>query len=510
MGACRSTIADNDRLYTLGASNRLTSIDIAANRSWYIKSAGVTDAALYDWMYRAGYVVGQRDWAGAPGDIFRSVLDFYGPMKVGGVFGASGEGRFLSTAKIQRAVLNYAKGWFNATRPNKDVKLKIIVGTSNSPFKNPTYRALTAEHGQAWAKLTAAINAELKTRGYAAQVSAVGGMDIEADWSTPTEVKDWRAGYGSGEFVNFGDAGVCPQDGKSRLKPASCGGLGPWKQDDIIAVSGSTVIPEIYSTGGRQARQWQTISLYAAEHTGKPLPIEAPMSQTRMCFDHPDVDAKTGKIITALCNTSGAAWSQLDAALKGNLKTSQSFGPTTDITRNQVKDGKLTDISSARATIAGADAKTAAGAQTPETLAHAAIMRDIEAREKQGYGPAPEPDFVGVSLAAEGLPYPKGLFYSWTGKLDGAWRTIYAGYAFADPSQGLVIVDGGAEKYVRTPDATGPLKIISERGGILTLQSEAGTFDAPTPETETEVATTVHTAGGKTYRFDVRKGEFID
>ncbi len=59
---------------------------------------------------------------------------------------------------------------------------------------------------------------------------------------------------------------------------------------------------------------------------------------------------------------------------------------------------------------------------------------------------------------------------------------------------------------ISAPTATGPLKIVSEAGGILTLKSVGGTYDAYDADTNTRHEVT--TKGGTAYTFDLASRTF--
>ena len=99
--------------------------------------------------------------------------------------------------------------------------------------------------------------------------------------------------------------------------------------------------------------------------------------------------------------------------------------------------------------------------------------------------------------------------------------TVYAGSHDSNPVQGmlLVIVDSadGRDRHVQTydtPTAAGPVKVISEAGGILTLQSISGSYRIPTPDWDPDrnpsslAPRPVTTPGGATYYFNMRTKTF--
>lgn len=82
---------------------------------------------------------------------------------------------------------------------------------------------------------------------------------------------------------------------------------------------------------------------------------------------------------------------------------------------------------------------------------------------------------------------------------------LAAGFYKYDPSQGVFFASGQDGQTFRrtfpTPTKTGPVKIVSEKNGIVTLESVAGTFQ--TYDDGGAKDGTVKTPGGTTYTFDL-------
>jgi hypothetical protein len=89
-------------------------------------------------------------------------------------------------------------------------------------------------------------------------------------------------------------------------------------------------------------------------------------------------------------------------------------------------------------------------------------------------------------------------------KSDATLIDVWAGGFANNPLQGFIEVRG---KKINTPTATGPVKIISERDGVLTLKSLKGEYAVLDPEDESK-ADVVKTPGGVTYYFDLRTRTF--
>lgn len=88
-----------------------------------------------------------------------------------------------------------------------------------------------------------------------------------------------------------------------------------------------------------------------------------------------------------------------------------------------------------------------------------------------------------------------------------------AGFKYENPLQGVVEYhmanDSRKFDYYPSPEATGPLKIMSEKDGVLTLESQSGSFEKHDIAGEWP-AEEVRTPGGKTYFFDTRSFKFLE
>jgi hypothetical protein len=218
-------IDPDDRLFAVnGPRAVMATFDVAANRSWYVQTF-VSKSSLNQWAWDAGYALGKRD-AAVPGTQFSTaILDFGPPKFKGSEYGATGFGRFVSTKTIQQNVIEFASGFFAGTRSDNSSKVTVVVGTNNKA----KYGGVTPQHPQAWQQLITDINAALEEDGYASQVNAIGGMDIEPDFSTPAVAKAWVNAYGSPDFVDCGSADGCPPAG------ANCDNH--WAQAKILTVA---------------------------------------------------------------------------------------------------------------------------------------------------------------------------------------------------------------------------------------------------------------------------------
>lgn len=121
---------------------------------------------------------------------------------------------------------------------------------------------------------------------------------------------------------------------------------------------------------------------------------------------------------------------------------------------------------------------------------------------------------LGIQEAIDPTILGKGLLVginTWQGYVDGKLVSITGTAQRDNPSQGVLFVwepdNGiGTSRTYLAPTATGPLKIISEENGVLTIQSLAGTYEAN--DIQTDARSEVKTKGGDTYSFLLEAREF--
>lgn len=98
----------------------------------------------------------------------------------------------------------------------------------------------------------------------------------------------------------------------------------------------------------------------------------------------------------------------------------------------------------------------------------------------------------------------------WGGEIDGKAIGIYAGYYPENPLQGVIAVfddrNNSKSKFYSTPKSTGPIRIISELNGTLTLKSVSGEFEIY--DQNVYPSKKVQTSDSSAYLFDIRKQLF--
>lgn len=295
--------------------------------SWYIfLTSDESDQTLNNWMYQTGFVAGQQDQALGGGQNSFAILDFGQPWQVGttqGTWSFFTSGRFFSNSTIQQAVEEFAQGYYVGTSSDTTSQMHIAVGTNNAGSYT------TYAHGQAWANMLKNIGAWLSANSAGSQTSVLAAIDIEPGYSSPATASNWVNGYTSAwispyVLYNYGSANGCPLSGTSST-PGICSS--GWNQENIWYVSWGAApsfpFPEIYSTAGGNAKQWQQISLYSVLAHGGLMYIVGPLSESQACMQKnncPGMD-----------NTPDQAWSQLWSSLNGDSRTAESPTYSTDL-----------------------------------------------------------------------------------------------------------------------------------------------------------------------------------
>lgn len=306
--------------------------------SWYVSvTSSETDSTLNSWAYDKAFAEGQKA-VSATGLNSYLVLDFGQPWKTSTSAGTwspnAGTGRFVSTSTIRLAAdwfaYGYTIGVWNGGSSVTTSQLYMIIGTNN--YKDST-GFVTSTAGKSWSYMVQDIGADLTGYGYV-QTHVYGGSDIELHWlnatSTPSFAKAWVDGYNSVWkspyfYFDYGDANGCPQSGTTHT-PANC--YTGWTQDDVNYVAyengpGAYPLPEIYSTAGGNAKQWQQLSFYQYLKHGYPELITGPLSQYQAC------QQKGG--CSGIDNTATTSWSQLWTQLNNATSTAQNLYFSTDL-----------------------------------------------------------------------------------------------------------------------------------------------------------------------------------
>lgn len=151
---------------------------------------------------------------------------------------------------------------------------------------------------------------------------------------------------------------------------------------------------------------------------------------------------------------------------------------------------------------------------TPDQVAVVAAQKQAMAGYTQPSDADPLPPVtLGMQAAIDPSFLGQNLLLgtnTWTGYVNGKFVVVTGTAEKADPSQGVLFVMNdftpvGAQT-ISAPTATGPLKIVSEANGVLSLESVAGTYEAYDANTNTR--SEVSTSGGTMYTFDLSSRTF--
>jgi hypothetical protein len=261
-----------------------------------------------------------------------------------------------------------------------------------------------------------------------------GAIDVEMDWNTFGDTREWYLGYDSlsnTTIYNFGDAAGCTQDGST----TACNN--GWTQERVWWVSEGFALahplPEIYTNSGSMARQWYQLARYTDARHSADMVIAGTLTQFGAC-------QQVGGCTTT-DNTPSQGWTQLYDLLNAD----------------------------------------------PAVRHRPRWSADIRYSSVLGLAAAPPTGIVDDVQGA--LPTSTArLLNAWQGRAGGGFVTVYAGAAAGDANQGVVVVvtleDARhptlGQQLVKTPSKSGALRVAAANGSLLTLQAEGGasfTFD---------------------------------
>jgi hypothetical protein len=281
--------------------------------------------------------------AGVNQDSVASLL-FRAPTFKNDIYGVAGLGSSTPLSTVALLAEAFASGYYNALGSNTTLHVRIVIATSNGTTMCGGSE-VTFGHGQAWAQIVESVGSWVIGQGYSAQVDVAAGSDMEAgsavwpagsacnsagrrQWAGPTETRNWVDGYASVVPRRFlydvGDAGGCPQAGTTATARGCNGGF---DQQDVWYISWgappSEPLPEIYTTSGSMAAQWQQLSLYSYLAHGGSMIIAGALTESGAC--------QQVTCPASLQNSASGGWQQLYNSLNGDTRTKQTLSWSTDI-----------------------------------------------------------------------------------------------------------------------------------------------------------------------------------
>ncbi len=299
--------------------------------SYYIQDAAPAT------LWNLGCAVGRHDEA-TPGAQDNLVILNYGQMWIeNDVYGTgkfSPYWNFISLSTVETATRSYIQGYYNCTGSDNASQMTVAIGTNNYGSMNKgsdltVRRSTMYAFGQRWADMVHNIYTWAGQQGYTSQVAVAGAIDIEwggGAWNTASVTRGWVDGFTANSrgvhiFYNFGACSGCNTTYNASTTPNWS--YGDWDLTDIWYVSwgasSAYAVPEIYLNTGINARQWQTLSEYAARHKGGRIDFVGPMTQYQACVQRSD-----DSTCPQMDNTPSEGWQQLYDALNSDPLTAQS------------------------------------------------------------------------------------------------------------------------------------------------------------------------------------------
>jgi hypothetical protein len=434
--------------------------------SYYVRSTG---PASEDLWFGLGCNQGTID-ANRPGTQNRIVvLDFGSPRLVDGVYGfelpGGASGEFRSRQDARSVAVNYALGYWSCTGNDRASVISLAIGTTNNGTQ---VRDNGHQQGRAFANFVRWITEDVAAGGASSQVKVRAAIDVEMDWNTFPDTREWFQGYDSlsnTPIYDFGDAAGCTQNGST----TSCNN--GWTQERVWWVSEgfplARPLPEIYTNSGSQANQWYQLARYTHLRHSVDMLIYGTLTQFGAC-------QQVGGCTTT-DNTPSQGWTQLYDRLNADPTVRHRPRWSADISysTSPAAPAQALDLAlPADKAAALGEHRTAAGTAAAATAATAAPPAGI------------------VEDVSGALPTSRDeLLNAWQGRVDGRFVAVYAGAQAGDREQGIVIVvtlkdAGGAafeQALLRTPGRSGPVRVASADGPVLTLRAASGatfTFDA--------------------------------
>jgi hypothetical protein len=251
------------------------------------------------------------------------ILDFGQPWYQNSTYGVihPASSTFATLAQVEEAVKQFMRGYWNCSAP--DAFVHVAVGTNN-------YGSYTGfSHGQAWTQMVNSISTWITSPpSYASKISVAGATDIEPAWNSVTRSRGWVDGFDSGNmrlYYNYGTCDGCPHATCPTCVPGSA--TYPWTVEDIWYVSWGAqpaqAIPEIYLTNGRNADQWQRVSLHGyINHQGNRIRFSGTLTQWLACQN---------QSCPGTNNTPQQGYLQLYQALYKDTRTAWPIQWSTDI-----------------------------------------------------------------------------------------------------------------------------------------------------------------------------------
>jgi hypothetical protein len=272
--------------------------------------------------YDIGYKIGQNHLSRSGTQDELIILD-YGAQNEAGTGLTLRHNPDATYDEVRAAAVQVARGYWLGAGEDTSSTLRIVIGTNNSGWQ------VDFNGGKAFSEMINNIYADIQT--YSSQSYIYGGNDMEIDYATASDTRNWADGYDSVNkrlYYNYGDAAGCTTDttfdGSTDL---SCtASKNTWKMSDIFyvswGVSPALVVPQIYFDS--MAKQWKNIKKYGVVSEGRGMNIHGSLTQEGAC------EGSTSSECTGTLSPS-QGWTELYNQLNSDTDTSQGLNYSTDI-----------------------------------------------------------------------------------------------------------------------------------------------------------------------------------
>ena len=217
---------------------------------------------------------------------------------------------FLSTSKIESLVKEWIEGFWRCKTASS--KIELSIATSSDQID--VFPGSISNHGREWGLLVERL--QIYAKPYIARLTISGGVNAELDFAKPLSSHAWIDAYSAASTMPLyvvGDCASCPTKQQTFLIPNN-----GWSVEDIwyLVWSGrSFPFPQIYTTDGTNARQWQYIADWARRFKSSDVDFMGVLTQDDAC-------ATNGPCPTTR-NTPEDAWTQLWTELNSYDSTVQ-------------------------------------------------------------------------------------------------------------------------------------------------------------------------------------------
>jgi hypothetical protein len=298
------------RMAVLASVAAVTACEVIATAPPASAAPPITSMGIYlkpdnNIPYNTGCFFGAAQAQQAGGQTFLATLQMGDPMTSGSSQGATMHtNSFQSTAVVQGATKNFAKGWWDCNNTTDNDNLYIAVGPTNHGS------AATVNNGQAFGLAVEAVQGYLQSQGFTADISVRGGIDAELGFNSFNATYQWWLGHKSKSdtgIYNGGDANGCTESFNCWFG---------WTRENVWTIAHDAATPQIYNASD-MANDWYQVALWASQN-GHFATFRGSLSQHTACH-------QPGQSCPAqLDSTPLNSWNWLYLVLQQNAGTAQT------------------------------------------------------------------------------------------------------------------------------------------------------------------------------------------